>query len=73
MKAQPLTKEEAKALLDAAHAVRRAGYTQTDAFSPMPIHGLAEALGFEEHIIPKVVLGAGITGLIAGGLHHGSG
>jgi hypothetical protein len=65
--------DSAKALLDAAHAVRRAGYTQTDAFSPMPIHGLAEALGFEEHIIPKVVLGAGITGLIAGyGLEYWS-
>ena len=37
------------------------------------IHGLAEALGFEEHIIPKVVLGAGITGLIAGyGLEYWS-
>lgn len=56
----------AQDLLDAAHAVRRAGYTKTDAFSPAPIHGLAEALGFEESIIPKVVLGAGITGLIAG-------
>jgi hypothetical protein len=53
-------------LLDAAHAVQRAGYTKTDAFSPMPIHGLAEALGFEESIIPKVVLVGGIIGLIAG-------
>ena len=56
----------AQDLLDAAHAVRRAGYTKTDAFSPAPIHGLAEALGFEESIIPKVVLGAGLTGLAAG-------
>ncbi len=53
-------------LLDAAHAVQRAGYTKTDAFSPMPIHGLAEALGFEEHLIPKIVLAGGITGMIAG-------
>ena len=53
-------------LLEAAHAVKRAGYTKTDAFSPMPVHGLAEALGFEEHIIPKIVLGGGIMGLIAG-------
>lgn len=53
-------------LLDAAHAVRAAGYTKTDAFSPMPIHGLAEALGFEEHIIPKVVLGAGLAGMLGG-------
>jgi len=53
-------------LLDAAHAVQRAGYTKTDAFSPMPIHGLAEALGFEEHVIPKIVLAGGIIGLLAG-------
>jgi hypothetical protein len=53
-------------LLDAAHAVQRAGYTKTDAFSPMPIHGLAEALGFEENLIPKIVLAGGITGMKEG-------
>ena len=58
--------ESPQTLLDAAHAVRKAGYTKTDAFSPMPIHGLAEALGFEESIIPKVVLGGGIMGMIGG-------
>jgi hypothetical protein len=58
--------ESPQTLLAAAHAVARAGYTKTDAFSPMPIHGLAEALGFEEHILPKVVLGGGIMGLIGG-------
>ena len=60
-------------LLDAAHEVRKAGYTKTDAFSPAPIHGLAEALGFEERIIPKVALGGGIMGLIGGyGLEYWS-
>lgn len=58
--------ESPEALLQAAHAVQSAGYTKTDAFSPMPVHGLAEALGFEEHIIPKIVLGGGIMGLIGG-------
>lgn len=58
--------ESPEALLEAAHAVQRAGYTKTDAFSPMPVHGLAEALGFEEHLIPKVVLGAGLMGMIGG-------
>lgn len=58
--------DTAQALLDAAHKVRGAGYTKADAYSPMPIHGLAEALGFNEHLVPKIVLGGGITGLIAG-------
>ena len=34
-----------QALLDAAHKVARRG-TKIDAFSPFPIHGLAEALAF---------------------------
>jgi hypothetical protein len=58
--------DSATALLHAAHKVRAAGFTKTDAFSAFPIHGLAEALGFREHIIPKVVLAAGITGALAG-------
>jgi hypothetical protein len=58
--------DSAAALVAAAHKVRAAGFTRTDAFSPMPIHGLAEALGFHEHKIPKFVLGAGITGALAG-------
>jgi hypothetical protein len=52
----------AQALLDAAHKVRAAGFTKTDAYSPMPIHGLAEALGMHERKIAPVVLAAGIIG-----------
>lgn len=54
--------DSAQALLDAAHKVRAAGYTRTDAYSPMPIHGLAEALGMHERKIAPVVLLGGITG-----------
>jgi len=56
----------AQQLLDAAHRVRAAGYARADAYSPFPIHGLAEALGFREHLVPKFVLAAGITGAAAG-------
>jgi hypothetical protein len=58
--------DSAQALLDAARKVRGAGYTKTDAFSPFPIHGLDEAIGFHEHKIPMLVLLGGLTGLAAG-------
>jgi ActD protein len=58
--------DSAQTLLEAANQVRVAGYTRADAFSPFPIHGLAEALGFRERWVSKIVLGAGITGLLAG-------
>jgi hypothetical protein len=53
-------------LLDAANATRQAGYTSTDAFSPFPIHGLAEAIGFHKSRLSVVVLAMGILGGIGG-------
>lgn len=58
--------DSAQALLDAAYQVHAAGYTRADAFSPFPIHGLAEALGFRERKIAPIVLGGGIAGALAG-------
>ena len=58
--------ESAQALLDAAHEVRAAGYTKTDAYSPFPIHGLAEALGFRERSVAPIVFMGGLTGALAG-------
>lgn len=53
-------------LLDAAHRVRDAGYRSVDAFSPMPIEGLAEAVGFPSTRLPLVVLLAGMFGAAGG-------
>ena len=53
-------------LLDAAHAVRKEGYTDVDAFSPFPIHGLAEAVGFHKSRLSAIVLTMGILGGIGG-------
>ena len=58
--------DSAQALLDAATRVGQAGYTKTDAYSPFPIHGLAEALGFKERKVAPIVLAGGITGALAG-------
>jgi hypothetical protein len=57
---------DAQSLLDAANAARKAGYTDTDAFSPFPIHGLAEAVGFHKSRLSIVVLIMGILGGLGG-------
>jgi Alternative complex III, ActD subunit len=53
-------------LLDAANKAREAGYTELDAYSPFPIHGLSDAIGFHHSRLSAVVLGGGIIGGLAG-------
>lgn len=53
-------------LVDAAHKIREAGYTKTDAFSPFPLHEIDEALGIKRSILPILVFFGGITGLLTG-------
>jgi hypothetical protein len=57
---------DAQSLLDAANTAREAGYTDMDAYSPFPIHGLSEAVGFHHTRLSAVVLGMGILGGIGG-------
>jgi hypothetical protein len=54
------------ALLDAARRTYQAGYKKIDAYSPFPIEGLAEEIGFEHDEVPLVVLIGGIIGGISG-------
>jgi Protein of unknown function (DUF3341) len=58
--------ESVDSLLRAAERTQAAGYTKKDAFSPFPIHGLAEALGFRERSVAPIVLAGGLAGLAAG-------
>ena len=63
----------ADALVAAAHQVHAAGYVKTDAYSPFPIHGLAEAIGFKDRRISLLCLIGGLTGLAGGyGLEYWS-
>jgi hypothetical protein len=52
----------AEALLDAARKVHDAGYKKAEAYSPFPVEGLAEALGFHHSPVALLTLLAGITG-----------
>jgi hypothetical protein len=58
--------ESPTALVRAATKAREAGYRRLDAYSPMPIEELHEALGLPQTKLPLVVLGGGLTGLVAG-------
>ena len=57
---------DAQSLLDAATAAREEGYKELDAFSPFPIHGLAEAVGFHKSRLSTIVLTMGLIGGIGG-------
>ncbi len=53
-------------IVRAAELVRDAGFTKTDAFSPFPIHEMDQALGIKRTILPYLVFGGGIAGLLSG-------
>jgi hypothetical protein len=53
-------------LIAAANRAREVGYRQMDAFTPFPVHGLDEAIGFKGTILPVLVLLGGVAGLLGG-------
>ena len=53
-------------LLKAAQRTHDAGYKKIDAFSPLPIEGLAEAVGFHGTILPVIVFIGGLLGGLTG-------
>lgn len=53
-------------LLTAAKHAHDAGYQNLDAYSPFPIEGLSEAIGFRQTWLPWLVLIGGIIGCLGG-------
>src|ERR1700692_3156558 len=58
--------DSATALVEAAKLTHQAGYNKMDAYSPFPIEGLAEEIGFHRDEVPLVVLIGGIVGGLTG-------
>jgi len=58
--------DSVNALMDAANRTREAGYKKIDAYSPFPVEGLAEAIGFHHDEVPLVVLIGGLIGGLTG-------
>jgi hypothetical protein len=55
-----------EAILAAAHTTKAAGYKKFDAYTPIPVEGLAEAVGFDWTALPAMVLCGGILGGLSG-------
>jgi Protein of unknown function (DUF3341) len=57
---------EPEVLLEASRRAYVAGYRHMDAYSPFPVEGLAEAIGFRRTRLPLVVLLGGMVGCVGG-------
>jgi hypothetical protein len=53
-------------LMAAARSTVKEGYRRVDAYTPLPIEGLAEALDFHDRRLPMIVLIGGIVGGLGG-------
>lgn len=55
-----------ESILEAVRRAREAGYRRMDAFTPFPVEGLSEELGFHRSAVPAVVLTGGLIGAVGG-------
>lgn len=58
--------ETPEQLLVAARRTHEAGYKSLDAFTPIPVEGLSEAVGFEHTGLPAIVFAGGLFGCFTG-------
>jgi hypothetical protein len=58
--------ENPEDLLAAAHKTHSAGFRRIDAFSPVPVHGLAAAIGFHRTNLPVLTFVCGLLGAVCG-------
>ncbi len=56
----------AEALKASAERARAQGYELVEAYSPFPVEGLADAMGFRRNWVPAIVLGGGLAGGLGG-------
>src|SRR3954467_9426317 len=58
--------EDVDSVMRAARHVRDEGFTRWDVHSPFPVHGMDEAMGIKQTILPWLVLVGGVVGAISG-------
>jgi Protein of unknown function (DUF3341) len=58
--------DSGKAVLAAAEKAFEEGYRKMDAYTPYPIHGLSEALGFRKTKLTTLIFFGGVCGVLGG-------
>ena len=58
--------EDPESLLAATRRAYDEGYRKMDAYAPMPVEGLSDALGFRKTAVPLIVLIGGLSGASGG-------
>lgn len=53
-------------LIAASKRAYAEGYRRMNAYSPYPVEGLAEAIGFRSNALPRIVLAGGVVGCLFG-------
>ncbi len=53
-------------LVNATERTHQEGYRQIDAYSPIPIEGLSEAMGIHGNPMPRIVFAGGLLGALTG-------
>ena len=58
--------DSAQAVVDAARQVMAHGFTKVEGYSPVPIEELNDIIHRTRTVLPKLVLGGGLTGMATG-------
>jgi hypothetical protein len=53
-------------IVEAAEAAHAAGYRKMDAYTPFPVEGLSEAIGFHRTHLPLIIFIGGLIGCLGG-------
>ena len=54
--------EDSETLLEAVRSARKAGYRKMDCYSPIPVEGLTDEMGWKDKKVPALMLCGGLTG-----------
>ena len=58
--------DDATRIVQVAEEAYARGYRKMDAYTPLPVHGLAEAIGFTKTRVPLITLLGGLAGGLGG-------